>query len=88
MKPVRFFLGNRVGGTDVVVEELGYFVDDIIEQIKSVTANPHNLNADDTLKLLQEHPRIFFRSFYKEESEYEKWMVDPFFEDYSTSPFT
>ena len=65
MTPVRQFFNTRVGDSNVIVEELGFFVDDIIEQIKSITANPHNLNADDILTLLTSNTDIFYRSFKK-----------------------
>lgn len=87
MKPVREFFIKRVGGEDVKVEQLFYFVDDIVENIHGIHANVHNLNSDDVLEMMTDDSEIFFRSYKKEPHDIQKWMEDPFYADHPDTGF-
>ena len=59
------------------------FIDDIVENVRSIMANPYNHNSDDVFWIVKNHPEVLFRCYGKEPEDYDRWMDDPFYKDYA-----
>ena len=85
MEPIKEYFYHRIGSDAVSEETLCNFVDDIIENIEGIHANPNNPNTDDMMELLADSSKVMYKSMYIEQKDVDLFLNDPFHGDYATS---